>query len=121
VSCVKILNVDDRNILLTSRSGHMYAFAATSQVHSFIDGNNAIVGKLFKKRAHGPYILAVVLLWMTCTSSFIFDWVRGRNAFVLNSSSPTDILISFEASSNVASFVLVLIGTIISDGILVYI
>ncbi|KAF5313766.1 hypothetical protein D9619_013679 [Psilocybe cf. subviscida] len=78
------------------------------------------IWKLFQKRAHGPYILALILLWMTSTSSFIFDWVRARNAFVVNNSSPLSILLSFEASSNTESFVLILLGTIISDGILIW-
>ncbi|KAF5313745.1 hypothetical protein D9619_013677 [Psilocybe cf. subviscida] len=78
------------------------------------------ISKLFRKRASRPYIFALIVLWMSCTSSFIFDWARAHNAFVVHSDSPTSILQAFAVFSNTSPFVSVMISNVVSDGILIW-
>lgn len=56
---------------------------------------------------------------MSLTSYFIFDWVRARNAFVINNDTPQSILIAYLTFANNTPSIAVLIAIIVSDSILV--
>jgi hypothetical protein len=78
------------------------------------------VWKLVKRKAVGPYLFALTVLWMSLTSYFIFDWVRARNAFVINNDTPQSILIAYLTFANNTPSIAVLIATVVSDGILIW-
>lgn len=78
-----------------------------------------ILARLIEKRAYRPYVLALTILWMSCTSSFIFDWLRAHDAFIVHNGSPTSVLEGFDAFSNTSPFISVIISNVVSDGILV--
>ncbi|KAF5313782.1 hypothetical protein D9619_013725 [Psilocybe cf. subviscida] len=78
------------------------------------------VWKLVKRKAVGLYLVALTILWMSLTSYFIFDWVRARNAFVINNDSPQTILDAYRNFANNTPATTILVATITSDGILIW-
>ena len=83
--------------------------------------DNDTPGKLLQRRAHAPYICALILLWMSIMGSLIISVNLIRNAFVVNNSSPQSILVELaKPSSSLDVAVLpTILATVISDAIIV--
>lgn len=81
--------------------------------------NNAILGNLQKRQAHVLYICALVVLWMSITSSSISYWFYTRIQFVVDNSSSASILKAIHETSNLIFFVPDLVTGVVSQSILV--
>jgi hypothetical protein len=77
------------------------------------------LGKLFNKQANTAYVFALILLWMSTTSTFIITWVTSSNAFVVDNSSPISILEENVAIAPAIQFIPGFVANVISNGILV--
>ncbi|KAF5313795.1 hypothetical protein D9619_013709 [Psilocybe cf. subviscida] len=78
------------------------------------------LGKLLKKRAHVPYICALVLLWMCVTSSVIISWAASRDIFVVNNGSLVAMLAELDIPRSFSTFVPVFVASVVSNGILIW-
>lgn len=90
--------------------------------HVYFDhnhSNNRITGKLFNRRAHVPYIIALVVLWMSVTTSLLSFWVKDYRAFVVNDSSPISTMVMIEDFSNTFGVAALVVSYVVSNGILV--
>ncbi|KAF5324145.1 hypothetical protein D9619_011132 [Psilocybe cf. subviscida] len=76
--------------------------------------------KLVKRRAHVPYICALVLLWMLITCSLIISWLIACNAFVVDNSSPVSIMAAFDNRLPIVEAVPTIVAIVVSNGIIIW-
>lgn len=120
MSVSQLLIVRYRIVLLTAFSGYMYVSGLYNHSKYVLNlGDSKILGKLVEKKAHRLYISSLIVLWMSLTSSFIFGWVESIDAFVIDNNSPVDVLAALETLTNDTPGVMVLVASVVSNGILV--
>lgn len=110
-----MLTLCNRHLHLAFCAGFVYA----SYFFKILHINASNLGKLLKRQAHKLYICALVLLWMSITSSFTITWLYTRIPFVDDDSSPTSVLDAVTGSPVAIYFIPDFVGSVISQSILV--
>lgn len=116
---VRIIKADDfdRNLHLTYFPSRLYV----PEKFLLLERNAKLTpsGTLYHKRGRWLYASALMVMWISTIISFTGDWIRLRPAFVLNNSSPLDMLLNLRVSPPVFDFVFGTIANSISDAIIV--